>query len=82
MNAECAGIGIAEIVGHSDIRLTQNVCQHVYRDAKIDDASKMNALLTSSSDAAKPVKTGIARKRAPRRIDLEVIERNGATRRG
>jgi integrase len=25
---------VAEIVGHSDIRLTQNVYQHVYREAK------------------------------------------------
>jgi integrase len=39
---------IAEIVGHSDIRLTQNVYQHVYREAKRAAAEKMDALLSSS----------------------------------
>jgi len=37
---------IAEILGHSDIRLTQNVYQHVYSEAKRDAAGKMDALLT------------------------------------
>jgi integrase len=31
---------ISEIVGHSDIRLTQNLYQHVYREAKIDAAAR------------------------------------------
>ena len=34
---------IAEIVGHSDVRLTQNVYQHVYQDARRDAACKMDA---------------------------------------
>jgi len=37
---------IAEIVGRSDIRLTQNVYQHVYHEAKAEAATKMDALLT------------------------------------
>ena len=37
---------IAEILGHSDIRLTQNVYQHVYQEAKRDAAEKMDKLLT------------------------------------
>ena len=37
---------ISEIVGHSDIRLTQNVYQHVFQPAKREAASKMNDLLT------------------------------------
>jgi integrase len=56
---------IAEIVGHSDVRLTQNVYQHVYRDAKVDAASKMDALLTAASDAEKLVATEVATKQAP-----------------
>ena len=36
---------IAEIVGHSDIRLTQNVYQHVFQPAKREAADKMNASL-------------------------------------
>ena len=39
---------IAEIVGHSDVRLTQNLYQHVYRDAKRDAAGKMDAFLTGT----------------------------------
>ena len=31
-----------QIVGHSDVRLTQNIYQHVYRDAKRDAASKID----------------------------------------
>jgi integrase len=37
---------IAEIVGHSDIRLTQNVYQHVFQPAKRAAADKMNDVLT------------------------------------
>jgi integrase len=37
---------IAEIVGHSDIRLTQNVYQQVYSEAKRAAADTMDALLT------------------------------------
>ena len=52
---------IAEIVGHSDIRLTQNVCQHVYSEAKRAAADSMDALLTSlSSTPEKPVATSVA----------------------
>jgi integrase len=36
---------IAEIVGHSDTRLIQNVYQHAYQDA----ARKMDALLIGES---------------------------------
>jgi integrase len=54
---------IAEIVGHSDIRLTQNVYQHVYREAKCAAADTMNTLLTGLSNAPqKPVATTVATK--------------------
>lgn len=43
---------IAEILGHSDIRLTQNVYQHVYQEAKAEAAAKMDALLTGISVSA------------------------------
>ena len=36
---------IAEIVGHSDVCLTQDVYQHVYQEAKKEAAAKMDALL-------------------------------------
>ena len=49
---------IAEIVGHSDIRLTQNVYQHVFQPVKRDAADKMNGVLT-----------GFAAKTAPKKID-------------
>jgi integrase len=52
---------IAEIVGHSDVRLTQNVYQHVYQDAKRDAARKMDALLTAGSPE-NPVATSVATK--------------------
>jgi integrase len=42
---------IAEIVGHSDVRLTQNVYQHVYQDAKHEAANKMDELLTRLATA-------------------------------
>ncbi len=49
---------IAEIVGHSDIRLTQNVYQHVYQEAKAEAAAKMDTFLTSGFGAAQnPVAT-------------------------
>jgi integrase len=52
---------LAEIVGHSDIRLTQNVYQHVYSDAKRDAAGKMDALLQQAKMALeKPVATSVA----------------------
>ena len=54
---------IAEIVGHSDVRLTQNVYQHVYQEAKTDAAAKMDALLTGGFGAEeKPVATTVATK--------------------
>jgi integrase len=37
---------IAEILGHSDIRLTQNLYQHIYQEAKRAAADGMNTLLT------------------------------------
>jgi integrase len=49
---------IAEIVGHSDIRLTQNVYQHIYAEAKTEAANKVDELLISISAApATPVAT-------------------------
>lgn len=55
------GVGlkvIAEIVGHTDIRLTQNVYQHVYSEAKRAAADTMDTLLTSLANAPKkPVAT-------------------------
>lgn len=44
---------IAEIVGHSDIRLTQNVYQHVFQPAKREAADKMNDLLTEVTGKAR-----------------------------
>jgi integrase len=58
---------IAEIVGHSDVRLTQNVYQHVYKDAKRDAANKMDELLTRVANAPKtPVATKVATSVTPR----------------
>lgn len=59
---------IAEIVGHSDVRLTQNVYQHVYQDAKRDAARKMDALLTGESPQ-NPVATSVATKMVPGSIN-------------
>jgi len=50
---------IAEIVGHSDIRLTQNVYQHVYREAKLAAAAKMDEILSSDATGT-PVATRVA----------------------
>jgi hypothetical protein len=47
---------IAEIVGHSGVRLTQNVFRHVYRDAKQDTAEKMDAFLAGKEADAAPQK--------------------------
>jgi integrase len=38
---------IAEIVGHSDIRLTQNIYQHVFSQEKKDAAKKMDRIFKS-----------------------------------
>jgi integrase len=52
---------IAEILGHSDIRLTQNVYQHVYSEAKRAAADTMNTLLTGLANSPeKPVATTVA----------------------
>jgi integrase len=52
---------IAEIVGHSDVRLTQNVYQHVYRDAKREAAGKIDAMLsTGGTTAESAVATTVA----------------------
>lgn len=48
----------AEIVGHSDIRLTQNVYQHVFQPAKREAADKMNELLIEATGGKK--KSGFA----------------------
>jgi integrase len=56
---------IAEIVGHSDVRLTQNVYQHVYQEAKRAAADTMETLLTGfantpeESVATKPLSSGV-----------------------
>lgn len=50
---------IAEIVGHSDIRLTQKVYQHVFQPAKREAADKMNALLEDAVAKA-PAENGFA----------------------
>lgn len=42
---------IAEILGHSDIRLTQNVYEHVYSEAKRAAADTMDALLTGFANS-------------------------------
>lgn len=53
---------IAEIVGHSDIRLTQNVYQHVYQESKRDAAAQMDRLLTAVNPHQNAVATNIATK--------------------
>ena len=56
---------VAEIVGHSDIRLTQNVYQHVYQEAKRDAANKMDELLLAAMGTPEiPVATSVATKPA------------------
>lgn len=61
---------IAEIVGHSDVRLTQNVYQHVYQDAKREAAKKMDDLLAQiSSTPEKPVATNVATKPGGEALD-------------
>jgi hypothetical protein len=61
---------IAEIVGHSDIRLTQNVYSHVYSEAKSAAADTMNTLLTGlAKTAEKPVATTVATNRAPGEVN-------------
>ena len=50
---------IADIVGHSDVRLTQNVYQHVYREAKQEAAGKMNDFLREIA-GSHPVATKVA----------------------
>jgi integrase len=62
---------IAEIVGHSDVRLTQNVYQHVYQDAKQDAARKMDALLTAKAPE-NHVATRVATKPALEDINYSV----------
>ena len=54
---------ISEIVGHSDIRLTQNVYQHIYQEAKTEAAATMDALLTELANTREtPVATSVATK--------------------
>jgi hypothetical protein len=51
---------IAEIVGHTDVRLTLNIYQHVYRDAKRDAASKIDALHSGTEPSENLVATTVA----------------------
>ena len=52
---------ISEILGHSDIRLTQNLYQHVYAEGKRAAAGAMDTLLNSLANApVKPVATTVA----------------------
>ncbi len=54
---------IADILGHSDIRLTQNVYQHVYSEAKRAAADSMDTFLTGLANApATRVATRVATK--------------------
>ena len=49
---------ISEIVGHSDIRLTQNLYQHIYQEAKADAAAQMDKLLSGRANTPEnPVAT-------------------------
>ena len=65
---------IAEILGHSDIRLTQNVYQHVYKEAKLDAAAKMDKLL-AGEPAKGVVATNVATKMPPvNRISLQTTD--------
>jgi integrase len=61
---------IAEIVGHSDIRLTQNVYQHVYSEAKRAAADTMDTLLVGLASAPEtPVATTVATGSASRPVN-------------
>jgi integrase len=51
---------ISEIVGHSDIRLTQNAYQHVYQESMREAASKMDEILVHASARTTPVATSVA----------------------
>jgi hypothetical protein len=58
---------VSEIVGHSDIRLTQSVYAHVYDEAKSAAAAKMDSLLVDAgvgaeNPAVEPVPTRIPTK--------------------
>ena len=64
---------IAEILGHSDIRLTQNLYQHIYQEAKRAAADGMNTLLTGlANPPEKPVATTVATKLAPGTVNSSV----------
>jgi hypothetical protein len=59
----------AEIVGHSDVRLTQNVYLHVYQEAKTEAAAKMDALLSGVATAPEnAVATSVATKQTPAHV--------------
>ena len=63
---------VSEIVGHSDIRLTQNVYQHSFLHMRREALARIDdALATASGYQESP------QVREP----IEVIEKNGATRR-
>ena len=44
---------VSEIVGHSDVRLTQNIYQHAFKDAKRAAADSIDKVLTSATERAK-----------------------------
>jgi integrase len=58
---------IADIVGHSDIRLTQNVYQHVFQPAKRDAANRMNSFLREIT-----TENGVATKIATNRREDQI----------
>ena len=61
---------IADIVGHSDIRLTQNVYQHVFQPAKRDAADKMDQFLTDLATSNQDrVATSVATKSGLGRVN-------------
>jgi integrase len=52
---------ISEIVGHCGIRLTQNIYEHIYQEAKTDAAAQMDKLLAGLMNTPEnPVATSVA----------------------
>ena len=44
---------VSTVVGHSDVRLTQNIYRHVFRDNKRAAADTMDKVLTGATEKAK-----------------------------
>ena len=59
---------IAAIVGHSDVRLTQALYQHVFKAGKVEAARKMDELLTRVA-TPNPVATRVATKPASESVN-------------